>query len=139
VPSSGLGTVTAAAAPIAQQAVIAGNPASGGFTASVALSAPEAAGRVRLTETAEGAQPSTQILTVPAGRTLAEPAKAPPGSRHGAPFTIVITPLAGSGPVYAARIETHGQNTVVSIVPVISALTTTGLPPVRASYTAISP
>jgi Family of unknown function (DUF5719) len=139
VPGSGLGMFTAAAVPIAQQAVIAGNPTTGGFAADLAISAPGAAGQVRLTETAEGAQPSTQILTVPAGHTVAASVKAPQGTRRGAPFTIVITPLAGSGPVYAARIETHGTNTVVSIVPATSALTTTGLPPVRASYTAISP
>ncbi|HEX6522469.1 MAG TPA: DUF5719 family protein [Streptosporangiaceae bacterium] len=139
VPGSGLGTFTAATAAIAQQAVIAGNPTTGGFAASIALSAPGVAGHVRLTEIGEGAQPAAQIVTIPPGRTLAESVKAPAGTKRGAPFTVVITPLSGSGPVYAARIETHGQNSVVSIVPAVSALTTTGLPPVRASYTAISP
>jgi hypothetical protein len=52
---------------------------------------------------------------------------------------VVITPLAGSGPLYAARVETQGQNTVVSIIPAVSALTTITLPPVRDSYDAISP
>jgi len=51
----------------------------------------------------------------------------------------VITPLAGSGPLYAARVETQGQNTVASILPAMSALTTITLPPVRDSYAAISP
>jgi hypothetical protein len=51
----------------------------------------------------------------------------------------VITPLAGSGPVYAARVETQGQNTVVSIISAVSALNTISLPPVRDSYDAISP
>ena len=51
----------------------------------------------------------------------------------------MITPLPGSGPVYAARVETRAQNTVVSIIPAVSALTTISLPPVRNSYDAISP
>jgi hypothetical protein len=51
----------------------------------------------------------------------------------------VITPLAGSGPLYAARVETQGQGTVISIIPAISALTTISLPPVRDSYDAVSP
>jgi len=51
----------------------------------------------------------------------------------------VVTPLAGSGPLYAARVETQGQNTVVSIIPAISALTTITLPPAHDSYDAVSP
>jgi hypothetical protein len=51
----------------------------------------------------------------------------------------VITPLAGSGPLYAARIETKDGGTVVSIIPAVSALTTISLPPVRDTYGAISP
>jgi hypothetical protein len=67
------------------------------------------------------------------------PVTAPRGARHGSAFAVVITPLAGSGPLYAARVETQGQNTIVSIIPAASALTTISLPPVRESYDAISP
>jgi len=67
------------------------------------------------------------------------PVAPPKGSRSGSAFAVVITPLPGSGPLYAARVETQGQSTVVSILPAISALTTVNLPPVRDSYTAISP
>jgi len=63
----------------------------------------------------------------------------PPGAKRGTAFAIVITPLAGSGPLYAARVETQNQSTIVSIIPAVSALTTIGLPPVRDSYHAISP
>ncbi len=137
--NTGLGTFTAAAAPVAEQAVIAGNSDSGGDAAEVALSAPGAAVRVRLTEIAEGAQPAPgQVVTVPAGRTVTFQAKEPAGAKRGTPFTIVIAPLPGSGPLYAARIETQGQDTV-SIITAVSALTTIGLPPVRQSYTAIWP
>ncbi len=52
VPGSGAGAFTAATGPISEQAVVAGNPSRSGFAASVVLSAPAAAARVRLTEIA---------------------------------------------------------------------------------------
>ena len=140
VPGSGLGAFTVATAPINEQAIVAGNTTSSGLGVTVALSAPAGQARVRLTETATtpGAT-SSQIVTVQAGHTLTVPAALPPGAKHGSAFAVVITPLAGSGPLYAARVETQGQNTVASIVPAVSALTTITLPPVRDSYDAISP
>lgn len=138
--STSIGTFTAATAPIDQQAVIAGNVTGSGTTAEVALSAPAAAAHVRLTEIAEGGQQAPpQTLTVPSGRTLVAQLKAPSGARHGAPFTVVLTPMVGSGPLYAARVETQAQGSVVSILPAVTALTTVGLPPVRESYWAIAP
>ena len=55
VPGSGAGSFTAATGPISEQAVVAGNPSRSGFAASVVLSAPAAAARVRLTEIAAAA------------------------------------------------------------------------------------
>jgi hypothetical protein len=66
-------------------------------------------------------------------------AAAPHSAARGAAFAVVITPLTGSGPLYAARVASQGQGRVVSIIPAVSALTTISLPPVRDSYTAISP
>ena len=136
VPGSGLGAFATATAPISEQAVVAGNTAG----ATVVLSAPAAQARVRLTEiTATPGTTSSQIVTVQTGHTLTVPATPPKGAKPGSAFAIVITPLAGSGPLYAARVATQGQNTVVSIVPAVSALTTIILPPARDSYDAISP
>ena len=136
VPGSGLGAFATATAPISEQAVVAGNTTG----ATVVLTAPAARARVRLTEiTATPGNTSSQIVTVQSGHTLTVPATLPKGAKHGSAFAIVITPLAGSGPLYAARVATQGQNTVVSIVPAISALTTIILPPARDSYDAISP
>jgi Family of unknown function (DUF5719) len=136
VPGSGLGAFATATAPISEQAVVAGNTAG----ATVVLSAPAAEARVRLTEiTATPGATSSQIVTVQSGHTLTVPATLPKGAKHGSAFAVVITPLAGSGPLYAARVATQGQNTVVSIVPAISALSTIILPPARDSYDAISP
>ena len=144
VPGSGAGALTAATAPINEQAVVAGNTSGSGLAASVVLSAPAAAARVRLTEIAPASRggasvTGSQVVSVKAGRTLVAPVTAPRGAKRGSAFAVVITPLAGSGPVYAARVETQGQNTVVSIIPAASALTTISLPPVRDSYDAISP
>jgi hypothetical protein len=146
VPGSGAGAATAATAataPISEQAVVAGNTSGSGLAASVVLSAPGAAGQARLTEIAPashgGSVTSSQVVTVRAGRTLAASVAAPKGARHGAAFAVVITPLAGSGPLYAARVETKGGSSVVSIIPAASALTTISLPPVRDSYAAINP
>jgi hypothetical protein len=153
VPGSGVGAFTAATGPISEQAVVAGNPGRSGFAASVVLSAPATAARIRLTEiaasstgtgtgTGVGAAPgasASQVVPVRAGHTLVVPVTAPKNAKHGSAFAIVITPLPGSGPVYAARVETQGQSTVVSIIPAASALTTLSLPPVRDSYDAVYP
>jgi hypothetical protein len=147
VPGSGAGAFTAATAPISQQAIVAGNTTRSGLAASVVLSAPAGAARVRLTEIAQASSGSTagtgvtgsQVVSVRAGRTLVAPVTAPRGARRGSAFAVVIKPLAGSGPLYAARVETQGQDTIVSILPATSALTTISLPPVRDSYDAISP
>jgi hypothetical protein len=150
VPGSGVGAFTVATAPISEQAVVAGNTSSSSLSATVVLSAPAGAARVRLTEIAEAtgsaagsagagsAARASQVSSVPAGRTVVVPVKAPSGAKSGTPFAVVITPLPGSGPLYAARVEAQGQ-TVVSIIPAVSALTTISLPPVRDSYDAISP
>ena len=142
--SAGPGVLTAATAPISEQAVVAGNTSGDGMTASVLLSAPRAGAQVRLTEIAPASRggasvTDSQVVSVKAGRTVAASVKAPKGAKHGSPFALVITPLRGSGPLYAARVETQGQNSVVSIIPAASALTTISLPPVRDSYEAISP
>jgi hypothetical protein len=107
------------------------------------LSAPAAAARVRLTEIApagsNGSPSTSQVVSVKGGHTVVASLKPPSGSKHGSSFALVITPLTGSGPVYAARVETASGNTVTSIIPAISALGTIDLPPVRNSYDPISP
>jgi Family of unknown function (DUF5719) len=144
VPGSGIGTFTAATAAISEQAVVAGNVGGSGLTATVVLSAPAGAARVRLTAVASGAGAggaagaASQVVSVSAAHTLVVSVPPPPGAKRGSAYAIVITPLAGSGPVYAARVE-QSQNSVVSIVPAVTALTTISLPPVRESYDAVSP
>ena len=137
VPGSGLGAVTAAVPPLAEQGVVAGNPAGAHGTTGVLLSAPNGQARARIATVPAG---TSSTVTVPAGHTVAATVKAP-GGRRGS-YAIVVTPLAGSGPVYAARVVTNGTgltSPVASILPVASALTSIELPPVRGSYTAVQP
>ena len=67
--------------------------------------------------------------------------KALPGARGGTPFAVVISPLPGSGPVYAGRvIRASGTGgTLQALLPVASALTTVLLPPVRSAAIAAVP
>ena len=62
----------------------------------------------------------------------------PAGPAARSPFAVVITPLAGSGPVYAGRVLAHG-GTVESIFPVLSTLTAVPLPPARDSLATVLP
>jgi hypothetical protein len=129
------GAFTAAAAPVTEQGVVAGNPGTAGGASAVVLSAPGAAATVRVAELISGGQPSPapQVVQIAAGHTVVAALPA-----RGSPFAVVITPLAGSGPVYAGRIVT--QNGVArSILPVTSALSSVPLPAVSSSLTAALP
>jgi hypothetical protein len=146
VPGHGIGGFTAAVAPVTEQGVVAGNPASGGLTTGLVLSAPAGAVRVSVrvlpSTTAERSPltPQPQFLTIEAGHTLAAEVSPPKGDT--APFAIVVTPQPGSGPLYAARVVTSGgslSGTLQSVLPVPSALTTITLPSARDTYSAVLP
>jgi len=146
VPGTGIGSFTAGAAPVTQQGVVAGNPASRGLTVGLVLTAPATAAHADITVIGAGnaggsVAGTPQDVTVPAGHTLAMAVPRPGDSRQ--PFAIVITPLAGSGPLYAARVVTTGAGglsaAVSSLLPVPSVLTTITLPPAQNSYRAVLP
>jgi hypothetical protein len=145
VPGQGIGSFTTAVAPVTEQGVIAGNPASRGLTVGLVLTAPAAAARATIAVIGAGSASATaggqQVTTVKAGHTLAVTVPRPPGGRQ--PFAVVITPLAGSGPIYAARVVTTGSGglsaPVASLLPVPSALTVVTLSPARSTYSAVLP
>jgi hypothetical protein len=148
VPGAGIGSFTTAVAPVREQGVVAGNPAVRGLTVGLVLTAPDKAASANITVIPSGdggaaaaAGLTPQLATVPAGHTVALTVPRPDGSRQ--PFAIVITPLAGSGPLYAARVVTTGTGglsaSLLSLLPVTSALTAISLPTARNSYTAILP
>jgi hypothetical protein len=147
VPGNGIGSFTAAAAPVTEQGIVAGNPVGGGLTVGLVLSAP--AGKVRTSITAvssqrqgkQASQGTPQLATVAAGHTVAVTVRPPRGDDQ--PFAIVVTPQAGSGPLYAARVVVSSGNglsgPLASVLPVPSALTAVTLPATRDSYAAVLP
>jgi hypothetical protein len=128
------GVFTVAGGPVLEQGVIAGNPGASGGSSSVVLSAPGAGASVRVTElTAAGQAAGSQLLQVPARRTVVTTL-----TEGGAAFAVVITPLPRSGPVYAGRVVSQ-NGSPVSLIPVTSALTWLPLPAVSNSLGAALP
>jgi hypothetical protein len=144
VPGKGIGAFTTATAPVTEQGVVSGNPPTRGLTVGLLLTAPAGAATASVSVVgADGSVTSPadlQEVTVKAGHTLAVTVPRPTGRQA---FAIVITPRAGSGPLYAARVVTTGTGglsaPVASLLPVPSALTEITLPPVDNSYTAVLP
>ncbi len=135
------GAFTAASAPIQEQGVISGNT---GGTASLVLSAPLAAARVRVAtqaaSTAPGGAPATagNVVQVAAGHTVVVRVSPPAGSSRQSLFAVVVTPMAGSGPVYAGRVLS-AAGAVRSILPVASSLSWVPLPAVHSSLLTVLP
>ncbi len=134
------GAFTAAVAPVQEQGVIAGNPGSSGGTTALVLSAPQAAAQVSVTElTAAGqAGVASRTVAVAAGHTVVVTLATPREAGRSSAFAVVVTPLAGSGPVYAGRVVTQA-GAVRSILAVSSSLTWVPLPAVRDSVTTALP
>jgi hypothetical protein len=138
----GAGTFTVGAGAIREQGVVADNVTGGGLATALVLSAPGRAVQARVTQIPEGssAQAATsKVFQVPAHRSVVEELGRAPGSRKGTAFAMIVTPLAGSGPLYAGRVITGSGKggALQSILPVTSALTTVPLPSVRSAL--ISP
>jgi hypothetical protein len=131
------GAFTGATPPLQEQGVLATNVSGGGAVSSLVLSAPWRAARVRITEVgAGGGQGPTapgKVAVVQAHHSLLQQLAAPPGTRRGSAFAVIVTPLPGSGPVYAGRvvISSGRGGTLQSILPVSSALTVVPLPDVQ--------
>ena len=117
--------------------MVAANVTGKGTASSLVLSAPWRGARVRLTEigtgSGEGKAAPGSVRVIRAHRSVMRQLPTPDGFRAGSAFAVVVTPLPGSGPVYAGRvISTSGRGgTVESILPVPSALTVVPLPPVQ--------
>jgi hypothetical protein len=131
---------TAAATPVQEQGVIAGNPASSGGSSELVLSAPQSAARVQISELTAAGQSGVTFGTVQlgAGHTAVVSLPVPKQAGRSSAFAVVITPLAGSGPVYAGRVVSV-NGSVRSILPVASALTWVPFPAVRNSVTTALP
>ncbi|MFC4586489.1 DUF5719 family protein [Sphaerisporangium corydalis] len=93
---------SAGAVPIDIGSVVADNRAGKKISSRLILSAPGAAGKVRVqTLPARGAAPPPVDVAIPASRTK-EVKTAAPGGRGD--YSVVVLPLPGSGPVYGGRV-----------------------------------
>jgi hypothetical protein len=133
------GAFTAAVGPVQEQGVLAGNPAGSG-SSELVLSAPQAAARVQVTELTAAGQAgiSFGMVQLGAGHSAVVPLPTPKQAGRPSPFAVVITPVAGSGPVYAGRVVS-ANGSVRSILPVVSALSWVPLPAVNNSVTTALP
>jgi hypothetical protein len=138
-PRGAQGAIAASSGPVLQQGVLADNPARSAGSTELVLSAPGKAASVRITTAttslATGGQQGT-VVEIKARSSVMITARPPKGSKA-AEFALVVTPIAGSGPVYAGRVIAEGR-TVESIVPVPSSLTWIPLPAVQNSLSASS-
>jgi hypothetical protein len=135
------GAFTAASGPVREQGVIADNPGSTAGSSALVLSAPHAAASVRVTVTSQKAAITAAVgraVRIAAGHSVVVRLRPPRGTTKTSAFSVVITPLAGSGPVYAGRVIT-ARGVVQSILPVISSPTWVALPPVRDSQSVVLP
>ena len=138
------GAFTAASAPVQEQGVIAGDPGGpGAGTSALVLSAPKGAAQVQVTELTATGQSATgasapRTVGILAGHSVVVPLAAPRQGGRASAFAVVVTPMAGSGPVYAGRVVTQA-GVVRSILPVMSSLTWVPLPVVHSSVTTALP
>ena len=94
-----------------------------GPASTLVLSAPAGAAQVTVTEVAgpsRGTAAPGQDRQRRGGKhTVVLKLRRPPGAPAAPPFAVVITPLAGSGPVYAGRVITaSARRRLQSILPV---------------------
>jgi hypothetical protein len=122
--------------PIVEQGVIAASPVGSAGKSQVVLSAPGHAAEVRISEAVAGVP-----LTGQASKLIHIAAKSATKVRIGLPknagrgvklMALIVTPVPGSGPVYAARLAAVG-GTLLAVLPVVSSPTKIVLPDVRQS------
>jgi hypothetical protein len=136
-PKGTPGVFSSAVPALQEQGVVALNQTGAGAASSLVLSAPWRGARVRVTEigAGRGAGPAApgSVLTIPAQHSVLQQLTTPAGEHRGSPFAVVITPLPGSGPVYAGRVvmSSGKGGSLQSILPVSSALTVVPLPGVQ--------
>jgi hypothetical protein len=138
-PAGTPGAMAVSSGPLQQQGVVADNPARSAGSTELVLSAPGKAASVRITTGTTSISAVGQqglVEQIKAGSSIEIPERPPTGSKA-TQFELVVTPMSGSGPVYAGRIITSG-GTVQSVFPVPSSLTWIPLPGVQNSLSAIS-
>jgi hypothetical protein len=150
-PAGAPGAMTATAPALQEQGVLA-DVGQRAYTTTLVLSAPRRAARVRLTTGVSGlsaaggsaastgsGSSATRLISVRARRSVTVKITAARGPHGGSGFAAVLTPLSGSGPVYAGTALARKGGGVLGIMPVASALTRVSLTPVRNSLMTSAP
>ncbi|MFF9146425.1 DUF5719 family protein [Streptomyces sp. NPDC055051] len=98
-----------AAAPVTARATVADNRAKG---TALTLTAPEGAAQVKVTASAgtQGGTPATRTVSLKAGTTTVLTDLAPKGVKGS--YALTVEPVAGGGPVHAARMLTVTEDGV---------------------------
>jgi hypothetical protein len=141
-PDGAPGALIGGSDPIQGQGVVAASPVGHDVGTELVLSAPGRAATVRIVQASAGATltgqsgQSGQVVQVPARSSVVVDIKAARRSAKASDTAIVLTPQAGSGPVYAARIAIAG-GTVQAILPVVTSPTEISLPYVQGSLITI--
>ena len=110
-PAGAPGALAVSSGPVLEQGVLADNPARSAGLTDLVLSAPGKAASVRIVTatasvSADGQQGS--VVHIKAGSSVEIPE--PPKGSRAAEFALVVTPIAGSGPVYAGRVIALGPS-----------------------------
>jgi hypothetical protein len=137
-PAGASGALAVSGPQVSEQGVLADNPARSAGSTELVLSAPGKAASVRITtatssDSAIGQQGT--VVQIKARSSVIVQARPPQGAKTDE-FALIVTPLGGSGPVYAGRVVSTGR-TVQSILPVPASLTWIPLPEVGSSLSAI--
>jgi Family of unknown function (DUF5719) len=141
------GVFTAAIPPISEQGVVAYNRSGHGSSCQLVLTAAGQAVSARISETGTaGSESAGQSLNPELGKvvqikphhSLTVTVGKDAGSKRTSAFAVAITPLPGSGPLYAGRVLVNG-GTLASVVPVPSTLTSVHLPVVHSTVITSAP
>jgi hypothetical protein len=137
-PAGSPGVIAVGSGPILEQGVLAANPAGAAGATSLVLSAPGKAAKVRITTATATTPPSnqsSQIVDI-SPRSSDVVSVGPPAGSGATQFTVVVTPLRGSGPVYGGSVVA-AAGSLQSILAVPSAYTWIPVPGVSESLAAI--
>jgi hypothetical protein len=140
--TDGPGAMTAAAPALREQGVVA-DAGQRGETSTLVLSAPDGAAKVRMVTGASGltagaaSGTSTQVISIKSKHSVK--VTAPKASHGSSAYAILLTPLPGSGPVYAGRVLAESSGLVLDLLPVTSALTTVPLPAISGTLINAAP
>ena len=135
-PPGAPGVFISGAGPVSEQGVIAASPVGSAGKSQLVLSAPGGAASVKISEAIAGVP-----LTGQAGQVVKIGARSATKVKIGLPrqasrkvklVAILVTPLPGSGPVYAARLAIV-SGSLQTVLPVVSSPTVIKLPVVRQS------